>query len=89
MSRFVNLAEWQRSARAQQNAVGREDLRGFLLENRAPPPAIFVLVSRRLYADGMIDNLGLTEHWVATATLAERAALFSAIATALLLTVAR
>jgi hypothetical protein len=89
MLRFVNLAEWQRSVRARHGAETRKDLRGFLLENRTPSPAIFVLVSRRLYAEGAIDNLGLAAHWVATATVAERAALFSAIATALLLKVAQ
>jgi hypothetical protein len=80
----INLAELQRTYRAQLNSERRDALRRYLLDGDDPPAAIFILVSRRLYADGQIDNLGLASHWIASATVAERAALFTAIATALL-----
>jgi hypothetical protein len=55
-----------------------------LLGNSAASAAIYQLVSRHLYAGSQIDNLGLTDTWLASATEAERAGLYSDIATALL-----
>jgi hypothetical protein len=81
---IINLAELQRTYRAQLNSERRVALRRYLLENDEPTAAVFILVSRRLYATGEIDNLGLAHHWIASATIAERAALFTAISTALL-----
>jgi hypothetical protein len=80
----LNLGDLQRSYRAQRNSERRDALRRYLLESEEPTAAVFVLVSRRLYATAEIDNLGLVHHWIASATVAERAALFTAIATALL-----
>jgi hypothetical protein len=56
---IINLAELQRTYRAQLNSERRDALRRYLLDGDDPPAAIFILVSRRLYADGQIDNLGL------------------------------
>jgi hypothetical protein len=80
----LNLGNLQRAYHSLQAQERRVALRRYLLENEEPTAAVFVLVSRRLYATGEIDNLGLAHHWIATATVAERAALFSAIVTALL-----
>ena len=83
---LIQLGELQRVYRATQHASRRDALRSYLVDGKAPSAAAFRLVARRLYADGLIDNLGLADLWLATATVAERAALFSAIATGLLTT---
>jgi hypothetical protein len=80
----VRLADLQRAYNSKQNASRRAALRAYLIGGIEPSAATFRIVSRRLYAEGAIDNLGLADVWVATASLAERAALFSSIATALL-----
>jgi hypothetical protein len=80
----IQLSELQRTYRAQLHASRRDALRSYLIDGDEPTASAFRLVSRRLYADGLIDNLGLAFHWVASASLAERARLFSAITTTLL-----
>jgi hypothetical protein len=80
----VNLGELQRTYRAWQGAERRNALRRYLIESEAPSPAAFRLVSRYLYAGGQIDCLGLTDLWLGTPSMRERAALFSAITTAML-----
>jgi hypothetical protein len=81
---IVQLAELQRAYRAKQRSRHRAELRKYLLERIEPSAAAFQIVSRRLYAEGAIDNLGLADAWIGTATETERASLFSDIATALL-----
>jgi hypothetical protein len=81
---IVKLAELQRAYRAQQSRKHRNQLRHYLIDRTEPSSAAFQIVSRRLYAGGQIDNLGLADHWIGTASEAERASLFSDIATALL-----
>jgi hypothetical protein len=81
---IVKLAELQRGWRAQQNGKDRVALRRYLIDRTKPSAAAFQIVSRRLYAEGAIDNLGLADAWIGTASEAERASLFSDIATALL-----
>jgi hypothetical protein len=81
---IVRLAELQRAWRAQQNGNRRTDLRRYLIDRGASSAATYQLVSRRLYAEGAIDNLGLADHWIDTASESERASLFSDIATALI-----
>jgi hypothetical protein len=81
---IVRLADLQRVYRARAKRRNRVDLREYLLAGTEPSPAAYQIVSRRLYAEGVIDNLGLADAWIGTATLAERATLFSDIATALL-----
>jgi hypothetical protein len=55
-----------------------------LLDRIEPSAAAYQIVARRLYAEGAIDNLGLADAWIGTASEAERASLFSDIVTALL-----
>ena len=81
---IVRLGELQRVYRAQQRSRRRHGVRQYLLDGAEPSAAAYQFVSRRLYATGQIDNLGLADIWVGTASPAERAALFSDIATALL-----
>jgi hypothetical protein len=81
---IVKLAELQRAWRAQRNSGHRVALRRYLIDRTEPSAAAFQIVSRRLYAEGAIDNLGLADAWIGTASEAERALLFSDIATALL-----
>jgi len=81
---IVRLGDLQRAYRSKQNASRRAALQAYLIGGTKPSPAAFRLVSRRLYATGQIDNLGLADIWIGTASLAERAALFSDITTALL-----
>jgi SOS response regulatory protein OraA/RecX len=80
----VQLAELQRVYRAEQRSRHRAELRKYLLEHIEPSPTAYQIVSRRLYAEGAIDNLGLADAWIGSATETERASLFSDIATALL-----
>jgi hypothetical protein len=81
---MVRLGDIQRVYRAKQKTRHRIELRKYLLDGAEPSAVAYQTVSRRLYAEGVIDNLGLADIWVATASLAERAALFSAIATSML-----
>jgi hypothetical protein len=81
---IINLSDLQRVYRAKQQTDRRHDLRRYLIDGRAASAGAFQLVSRRLYADGLIDNLGLTDMWIAGATMTERAGVFSEIVTALL-----
>jgi hypothetical protein len=81
---IVRLGDIQRAYRAKQKARHRVELRKYLLDGAEPSAVAYQTVSRRLYVEGQIDNLGLAFHWIATATMAERAALFSAIATSIL-----
>jgi hypothetical protein len=74
---IVQLAELQRAYRARRRSRHRAEL-------RKPSAAAYQIVSRRLYAEGAIDNLGLADAWIGSAGEAERATLFSDIATALL-----
>jgi hypothetical protein len=74
----------QREWRSGRRHARRHDLRQYLIERQGPTSAAFNTVARRLYADGLIDNLGLADQWIACATEAERAGLFSEIATAFL-----
>jgi len=81
MAQQINLAELQRVYRARENRRIRDGLRRYLLDHDEPSSAIFVIVSRRLYATGQIDNLGLTDSWLVSASETERASLFSEICT--------
>ena len=81
---IVRLGDLQRAYRAQQRTNQRHDLRRYLIDRADPSSAAYQIVSRRLYCDGAIDGLGMTDYWLSTATEAERATLFSQIATALL-----
>ena len=79
------LSDLQRAY--HQNMRGsqrRYELRCYIIDRDEPTANAFCLVSRRLYADGLIDNIGLTASWLDGASLTERASLFSLIATALL-----
>jgi hypothetical protein len=80
---IVRLGELQRVYRARQKSRHRVDLRKYLRDHAEPSAAAYQTVSRRLCAKGAIDNLELADAWVGTASLPERAALFSDIATAL------
>jgi hypothetical protein len=80
----ILLADLQRQWRSGQRNARRRDLRSYLIERKGPTSAAFNTVARRLYADGLIDNLGLCDSWLAVASEAERASLFSEIATAFL-----
>ena len=84
MGTIVQLAELQRAYRARRRSRHRAELRKYLLDHVEPSAAAYQIVSRRLYAEGAIDNLGLADAWIGSATEAERATLFSDIATALL-----
>jgi hypothetical protein len=81
---IIRLGDLQRAYRAKQRSNQRHELRHYLLDGGVTSASTFQLVSRRLYAAGMIDNLGLTDTWINTASETDRAALFSDIATALL-----
>jgi hypothetical protein len=78
------LGDLQRAYRAKQKINNRHDLRRYLIDGGAASAQTYQLVSRRLYAEGAIDNLGLADQWIAGATVTERASLFSSIVTALL-----
>jgi hypothetical protein len=80
----IHLSELQRQWRSGQRNARRRDLRKYLIERRGPTSAAYLTVARRLYADGLVDNLGLADQWIARASERERAVLFSEIATALL-----
>ena len=84
MGTIVQLAELQRAYRARRRSRDRAELRKYLLDRVEPSAAAYQIVSRRLYAEGAIDNLGLADAWIGSATGTERATLFSDIATALL-----
>ena len=81
---IVRLGDLQDRYRAQQIKTLRCDLRRYLIERRGPTSAAFNAVARNLYCAGVVDNLGLADQWLSGATIEERAALFSEIATALL-----
>jgi hypothetical protein len=80
----VRLGDLQRAYRAKQQINRRHELRRYLIDGGAASAGAFQLASRRLYAEGKIDNLGLCDQWMAGATMTERAGLFSDIVTALL-----
>ena len=80
----INFADLQSAWRAKQHKNRRDDLRRYLIGGEEPSSAAYQTVSRRLYAEGGIDNLGLADSWLAVASERERAALFSEIATAFL-----
>ena len=80
----VLLADLQHRWRSGQRNARRRELRQYLVERQGPTSAAFNTVARRLYADGLIDNLGLADSWLAHASERERATLFSEIATAFL-----
>ena len=84
MSNIIRLGDLQRVYRAKQRTNQRHELRHYLIDRGATSASTYRLVSRRLYADGLIDNLGLADTWINTASEGERAGLFSDIATALL-----
>jgi hypothetical protein len=81
---IVHLSDLPAAFRAQQRSKRRHDLRHYLIGHGDPSAPAYQTVPRRLYADGLIDNLGLTDAWFFAATEAERATLSSQIATALL-----
>ena len=81
---IIRLADLQRAYRAKQRSNQRHELRHYLINRGATSASTYRLVSRRLYADGLIDNLGLTDSWIASASEADRAGLFSDIVRALL-----
>jgi hypothetical protein len=81
---IVRLGDLQRAYRVKQRTNQRHALRRYLIDRGATSSSTCRLVSRSLYADGLIDNIGLTDMWIAGASEAERAGLFSDIATALL-----
>jgi hypothetical protein len=78
----IQLAELQRTYRAQRNAARRCVLRSYLIDGEEPTPAAFRAVSQYLYCSGQTDSLGAAIHWLANASLAERARLLSEINTA-------
>jgi hypothetical protein len=78
------LGDLQRAYRARQNSKHRNELRHYLIDRVEPSAPAYQIVSRHLYADGQIDNLGLADAWLAGASMKERATLFSEIATAFL-----
>ena len=59
MGTIVRLAELQRAYRAKQRSRHRAELREYLLDRIEPSPAAYQTVSRRLYAEGAIDNTAL------------------------------
>jgi hypothetical protein len=81
MTGVIHLGDLQRAYRKMRLAQIRLELRIYLIERSAASAAAYRLVSRALYADSRIDNIGLTDVWVLTATEGERAALFARIAT--------
>jgi hypothetical protein len=80
----VRLGDLQRTYRARQKSEQHHNPRRYLIDGLEPSAATYQIVCRRLYAEGAIDNLGHADTWLLTATEAERATLFSDIATALL-----
>jgi hypothetical protein len=80
--RFVPLGDLQIIYRGLTNARERDALRQYLLEGCASSPAIFVLVSGSLYVTGQVDKAGLSDEWLAGASVKERARLFREVATA-------
>jgi hypothetical protein len=84
MGRILQLGDLQRTWRAQRRSSRRVELRQYLIERAAPSATVYQIVSRRLYADGSVDNLGLTDAWIETASERERGRLFSQIASDLL-----
>ena len=81
---IVLLGDLQRAYRAQQVTNRRHQLREFLVERGEPTGDTFQIVARRLFVAGYVDNLGSAVLWLASASLKERATLFSEIATAFL-----
>jgi hypothetical protein len=81
---IIQLGDLQRQWRSGRRLARRRELRDYLVERQGPTSAAFNTVARRLYADGLIDNLGLADSWLAHASERERATLFSEIATAFL-----
>jgi hypothetical protein len=78
---IVRLDDLERMYRARENARHRVELRSFILDRADPSAPIYQLVSRRLCATGLIDNLGLTDCWIDSASETERATPFSEIVT--------
>jgi len=78
---IVHLGDLQRVYNKMRLAQIRTELRIYLIDRSEASAAAFRLVSRALYADSRIDNLGLTDVWVLSASESERAALFTRIAT--------
>jgi hypothetical protein len=81
---IILLAEVQRAYHVRKNGQRRVELRQYLLDRVDPSAFIYQLVSRCLYARSLIDNLGLCDSWINAATEAERASLFSEIASTFL-----
>ncbi|HEX9322912.1 MAG TPA: hypothetical protein VF913_12435 [Xanthobacteraceae bacterium] len=79
--KYTHLGDLQRSYRAARHAAFRIGLRGYLFDGEPAPVDVFIAVSRALYVSGSIDKAGMEETWLAGASEAERAALFSRIAT--------
>jgi hypothetical protein len=78
---YTSFAEVQRRYRATQAAAFRDSLRGYLFDDAPATAAVFAAVARALYAAGLIDKLGMEDIWLATASVADRAALFTLVAT--------
>jgi hypothetical protein len=80
----IRLNDLQRAYQNMRATRRRYELRCYLIDRDEPTPNAFCLISRRLYCDGLIDNLGLAQTWLDRASVTERASLFSLISTALL-----
>jgi hypothetical protein len=77
--KFVPLGDLQRRYLAAQNAAFRNGLRGYLFDGEPAVTDVFLAVSQLLYATGAIDKAGLEEAWLANASEAERAIIFTRI----------
>jgi len=81
---IILLGDLQRAYRAQQVTSRRHQLREFLVEQGEPTGDAFQIVARRLFVAGYVDNFGSAVLWLGSASLKERASLFSSIATDML-----
>jgi hypothetical protein len=81
MSAYIGLGELQRRYHAACHAAFRDALRGYLFDGTPATADVFIAVSRALYVAGLIDKAGMEDIWPATASVADRAALFSLVAT--------
>jgi hypothetical protein len=78
---YVPLGELQRLYIGGRNAAFCNQLRSFLFDGVPATSAVYAAVSHHLYATGLIDKHGLEAVWLSTATEADRALVFSRIAT--------
>jgi hypothetical protein len=78
------LGDLQRAYHARQRTKIRTELHRYLIDGDVSSAPAYRLVSRRLYVDGAIDNLGVTDFYLAGTSEGERARLFSENATSIL-----